>query len=145
MKAAAASELQILRNKRKPAEKRPFSAISAADTAGSSGSGNSGLAKFMAWKDQPLTKEEQKRFEQHCLKGTISANLPFSCWDDHEFRRMFTSLRPAIELPSRKTMSTRILDTGAEAAWDKLSQILRDSDGRPAAYGRHVQKLFQLM
>lgn len=132
-KAAAAAELQTLRTKRKPADKRPFTAMSQTDTAGSSGSGNSGLAKFMALKDQPLTPQEQKKFEQHCLKGTVSANLPFSCWDDNEFRQTFLSLRPAVQLPSRKTMSTRILNEGAAVAWEQLSKILRDSDGRPAA------------
>ncbi|DBA94965.1 TPA: hypothetical protein ACH3X1_002491 [Trebouxia sp. C0004] len=104
-KAAATTQLQVLREKRKPAAKRPFNAISGADTAGSrgsSGSGNAGLAKFMAWQDQPFTEKDQKKFEQHCLKGTISANLPFSCWDDDEFRQMFSCLRPAVKLRSRK-------------------------------------------
>ena len=59
-KAAATAELQTLRNKRKPADKRPFAAMSVTDTAGSSGSGNSGLARFMALKVQPLTAQEQK-------------------------------------------------------------------------------------
>lgn len=46
---------------------------------------------------------------------------------------MFTSLRPEIELPTRKTMSTRILDEGAAIAWKKLSKIMEDSDGKPVA------------
>ena len=130
-RAAASAELKELRIKRKPADKRPISALAAGGTEGSSGSSH-GLEKFMAWQE-PMSPQEQKKFEQHCLKGTISANLPFSCWDDNEFRQMFTSLRPAIKLPSRKTLSTRIFDAGAAVAWEELSKILRESDGRPAA------------
>ncbi len=131
-KAEAGAVLKALRSKR---------AAQSGDTNGSSGSNKSvsaskqlGLQNFMAQKDRPLSTDEQKRFEQHCLKGTISANLPFTCWDDEEFRQIFTSVRPSIKSPTRRTMSGRILDQGAAAAWEVLSQTLRESDGKLTAH-----------
>lgn len=125
-------ELAILRNNKKPAVKRGFNtAFAAADKEGSSGSSSKqpGLNKFMAYEDKPYTSEEQKEFELLCLEATISGNLPLSVWDDQSFRALLTSLRPQLKIPSRKVISTRILDRGAKIANNKMLKILQESDG----------------
>lgn len=85
----------------------------------------------MAHQDKPFTAEGQKAFEQQCLKATVSANLPMSAWDDPEFRKTYTDVRPKLTLPSRKTMSGRILKDGAKAASDKMKATVKASGGKP--------------
>ena len=123
----AESELKILRDKKKPAAKR---VASAGDTEASSGSNKRPrLSNFMALKDTPLTESEKLKFEQLCLQATISGNMPLQIWDDEAFRALPLYLRPELDIPSRKTMSTRILDEGFKIAKDKMQEIVAESDG----------------
>ncbi|DBA78640.1 TPA: hypothetical protein ACH3X1_008559 [Trebouxia sp. C0004] len=113
-------ELIIERNKRKPANKRKLATAQQTDSLVSSSSnrdaGQSGMQAFMALADTPLPQQEQKQFEQRCLRATVSANLPLSCWDDDEFRGSYTDVRPELVIPTRRTISGRILDEGYQAA-----------------------------
>ena len=53
----------------------------------------SGIQRFMSLKDTPMTSQEQERFEQALLKGTVSANLPFT-WIDNEYIQEAFQLAP---------------------------------------------------
>ncbi|DBA85722.1 TPA: hypothetical protein ACH3X1_005290 [Trebouxia sp. C0004] len=79
----AEAELIVERNKRKPANKRKLATAQQTDSLVSSSSNRdarqSGLQAFMALADKPLPQQEQKQFEQRCLRATVSANLPLSC------------------------------------------------------------------
>lgn len=101
------------------------------DSSSDPSSKSAPLSKYMAHQDKPFTAEGQKAFEQQCLKATVSANLPMSAWDDPEFRKTYTDVRPKLTLPSRKTMSGRILKDGAKAASDKMKATVKASGGEP--------------
>lgn len=94
------------------------------------------MQAFMALADKPLPQREQKQFEQRCLRATISANLPLWCRDDDEFRGTYTDVRPELVVPTRRTISGRILDEGYLAAKEQVLQSVKTSDG-----GSSVQAL----
>ncbi|DBA77184.1 TPA: hypothetical protein ACH3X1_009758 [Trebouxia sp. C0004] len=83
----------------------------------------------MTLEDKPLGDNEQVAWEQQLLKGTVSANLPLSSWDDDEFRKCFTDIRPKLVVPSRRVMSSRILDLGAKNAREEMQKLVALSDG----------------
>ncbi|DBA67243.1 TPA: hypothetical protein ACH3X2_001553 [Trebouxia sp. C0005] len=56
----------------------PF-ADNTADSPEASGPRQSGMQRFLPLKDTPMTNKDQDSFEMALLKGTISANLPFTC------------------------------------------------------------------
>lgn len=87
------------------------------------------LTRFMTLEDKPLNPDAQQSFEQQCLKATISANLPLSAWDDDEFKKAFTAVRPKLKVPTRRIMSGRILDKGAENATAARNAIIAGSQG----------------
>lgn len=124
-------ELSTLRSKKR----KRVSTASGSDTDISSGSATDSshkkpaLSRFMALEDKPLTTAGLRSFEQQCLKATVSANMPLSAWDDQELRKAFTDLRPAAKVPTRRTMSGRILDTGAQKAAEERLATVQDSDG----------------
>ena len=138
IKNTAAAQLKVLRDnkraKRGPLAglKRTASNMSGGSTEVSSGSNKrSALAAagFMSLEDKPLGDTQQTEWEQQLLRGTISANIPLSSWDDTEFRKCFTDVRPKIDIPSRKVMSTRILDLGAQRGREQMKTLVAQSDG----------------
>lgn len=64
-----------------------------------------GLQRFMPLRDTAMTSTQQEEFEMLLLKGTISANLPFT-WIDSEFiQAAFALARPTAILRSRRSLS----------------------------------------
>lgn len=105
----ASAELVGIRAKKKPAAKRALAA-EGAEGSNSSNSHQQGMNKYFALSDKPLSSTEQAEFEQACLHATVSGNMPLQIWDDPAFRRMMLLLRPQLKIPSRKTISNRILE-----------------------------------
>ena len=129
----ATAELKKLRTK---AAKRGFGALQDSE-AGSSGSGSSkqqGMSSFMALVDKPLSGMEQREFEQLCLQATISGNVPLQIWDDPAFRKLLQFLRPKLKIPTRKVMSTRILDAGYKIAEQNMKVIVSSSNGKASSF-----------
>lgn len=132
----AAAELKAVREKKKEKGavaglKRSASSVSAGSSGVSSGSNkkNKTMAAFLPLADTGLSEKEQTEWELQLLRATISANLPLSSWDDDEFRKCFSSLRSELVIPSRRVMSTRILDAAAKIADDAIKKIVAESDG----------------
>lgn len=83
----------------------------------------------MPLKDKPLDKSDKPKFEQLAIEATISAGLPLSWLEDPAVRGFVAFLRPEIQLPSRKTLSTRILDEAAARAAKLMIDHLRGCEG----------------
>ncbi|DBA83529.1 TPA: hypothetical protein ACH3X2_006452 [Trebouxia sp. C0005] len=62
---------------------QPF-AYDTAESPEASAPRQSGMQRFLPLNDTPMTNKDQDSFEMALLKGTISANLPFT-WIDNEF------------------------------------------------------------
>ncbi|KAL3130235.1 hypothetical protein ABBQ38_008532 [Trebouxia sp. C0009 RCD-2024] len=63
------------------------------------------LQRFMPLRDTAMTSTQQEEFEMLLLKGTISANLPFT-WIDSEFiQAAFALARSTAILRSRRSLS----------------------------------------
>ena len=69
----------------------------------------SNLGKFMNLKDAPMTAEEQQQFDMLLLKGTVSANLPFTWIDNEYIQEAFKVARPEVQLPSRRQLAGMLL------------------------------------
>ncbi len=81
-------------------DSEPF-ADDTADSPEASAPRQSGMQRFLPLKDTPMTSKDQERFEMALLKGTVSANLPFT-WIDNEYvQEAFAIARPEISLPQR--------------------------------------------
>lgn len=63
------------------------------------------LNKFMAVKYAPHCETEQAKLEWLALCATLSANLPWQWLQNEHVRELFFSLKPTIQLPSRKKLS----------------------------------------
>ena len=126
-KQRAATELQTRRAK---PVKRGFGALQAKEAVSSGSSKQPGMSSFMALVDKPLSDMEQTEFEQLCLQATISGNVPLQIWDDPAFRKLLQFLRPKVTIPTRKVMSTRILDAGYKIAEEGMKVIVSNSDGK---------------
>ena len=68
-------------------------------------SSQSGLNRIMSLKDTDMTDDETATLHMLLLKGTISANLPFSWIDNPYIKAAFECLRPKADLPSRRQLS----------------------------------------
>ncbi|DBA90872.1 TPA: hypothetical protein ACH3X2_004242 [Trebouxia sp. C0005] len=69
------------------------------DTAESPEASAPRQSRMQRFLDTPMTNNDQDSFEMALLKGTISANLPFT-WIDNEFiQEAFAIARPEINLP----------------------------------------------
>ena len=70
-----------------------------------SGPSQSGLQRFMPLKDMAMSATQQQEFHMLLLKGTVSANLPFSWIDNEYIQAAFAIARPTAVLPSRRALS----------------------------------------
>ena len=114
--------------RRKP--KRDASSISGSSGASTPNKNTGSLDSFVALADKPLTAAEKEKWEQQCLRASVSANMPLSSLDDPELIKTYTDIRPKVEVPSRKVMSTRILDKGAKDANASMKAAVAESDGQ---------------
>lgn len=139
IKTVAAAELKALRDKKKEKGavaglKRSASSVSGSSIAGGVSCGSNKkhkpMAAYMSLADTALTEKEQEEWELQLLRATISANLPLSSWDDEQFRQCFSSLRSKLVIPSRKVISTRVLDTAAKIADAAMKEVVEQSDGK---------------
>ena len=83
----------------------PYSEDTAESLDEQQASSQSGLNRFMSLKDTELTDDETATLHMLLLKGTISANLPFSWIDNPYIKAVFECLRPKADLPSRRQLS----------------------------------------
>lgn len=80
----------------------------ASSAAGSSGS-QQHFNPFLPLKDTSYTQSEQAELEQHFLRATVSANLPYVWVDDEHVITLPKFLKPSIVLPSRKKIADQSL------------------------------------
>ena len=83
----------------------PYSEDTADSLDEQQASSQSGLNRFMSLKDTELTDDETATLHMLLLKGTISANLPFSWIDNPYIKAAFEFLRCKADLPSRRQLS----------------------------------------
>ena len=83
----------------------PYSEDTAEDLDEQQASSQSGLNRVMSLKDTEMTDDETATLHMMLLKGTISANLPFSWIDNPYIKAAFECLRPKADLPSRRQLS----------------------------------------
>lgn len=76
--------------------------------------------------DVPFSKEQAAAIEEQFLRATISANLPFRWVEDPEVIALFMMLRSAAcdVIPSRQTLSGRLLDEAAVVAEDETKAAI---------------------
>lgn len=98
----SASQLSSLASQRQPAKKRRSGAYTPSPKA-------SPLATPSF--PRPATDQEVSIFEDLLISFFASANIPFNVVENPEFRTLFNTCLPGMRLPSRKTLSTRILNT----------------------------------
>ncbi|CAB4446796.1 unnamed protein product [Rhizophagus irregularis] len=60
--------------------------------------------------DKSIPPNEMTAIYQQLLRALLSANVPFSFVDNPEVIKLFKMMRPSYNLPSRKWISTEILD-----------------------------------
>jgi len=60
--------------------------------------------------DKSIPPNEMTAIHQQLLRALLSANVPFSFVDNPEVIKLFKMMRPSYNLPSRKWISTEILD-----------------------------------
>lgn len=82
----------------------------------------SGMQRFMSPKDTPMTSQEEERFEQALLKGTVSANLPFTWIDNEYIQEAFQLARPLAKLPSRKQLAVPLLNKAVLTIDEKFAE-----------------------
>ncbi|GAV06509.1 hypothetical protein RvY_16484-1 [Ramazzottius varieornatus] len=81
----------------------------------------SSLLGFVA---RPLTKDEQKQFEELYGDACVSCNILFSAADDARMERLLKFVRPSVVIPSRFTVSRRIVPARiAEATSEVTSKL----------------------
>ena len=127
----AGAELKLLRDK-KNAKKGTVAGLkrSASSMTGATSSSNKkSMSDFCHLADVALSPTEQAEWELQLLRATVSANIPLSSWDDVEFQKCFSLVRPELVIPSRKVLSTRILDAAAKIADKAIEKTLEKSDG----------------
>ncbi|GAU91803.1 hypothetical protein RvY_03992 [Ramazzottius varieornatus] len=57
-------------------------------------------SSLLGFVDRPLTKDEQKQFEEVYGDACVSCNIPFSAADDARMERLLKFLRPSVVIPS---------------------------------------------
>ncbi|KAJ7592357.1 ribonuclease H-like domain-containing protein [Mycena floridula] len=80
----------------------------------------------------PFGKEETKAFQDQALRAVISANLPFSVFENPEVKVLFGMARttaPA-KLPSGKVVAGRLLTKAANLVQAKLEKVLKGQEIR---------------
>ena len=60
--------------------------------------------------DKSIPPNEMAAIHQQLLRALLSANVPFSFVDNPEVIKLFKMIRPSYNLPSRKWISTEVLD-----------------------------------
>jgi hypothetical protein len=60
--------------------------------------------------DKSISTNEAAAIHRQLLRALISANVSFSFVENPEVNKLFKMLRPSYDLPSRKWISTEVLD-----------------------------------
>lgn len=61
-----------------------------------------------------ISEPEQTKLEQYLARAIYSSCAPLSLLENHYFQRFFSYLRPSFKLPSRKKLSTTLLNSEYE-------------------------------
>ncbi len=122
-------------------DSEPF-ADDTADSPEASAPRQSGMQRFLPLKDTPMTSKDQERFEMALLKGTVSANLPFTWIDNEYIQEAFAIARPEISLPQRGQPEKTQVVAGAAASSSQTRQQsesqLMDLDASTSASEFHM-------
>ncbi|CAG8724157.1 17363_t:CDS:2 [Cetraspora pellucida] len=88
---------------------------------------------------QPLSKDQQKQFEQLLLQVTVSCSSAFSWIDNPEIKAFFKFLHPLVKLPSQKDLSSQILEKSAQKINISIQEAaLKDTNGVTLAYNKDI-------
>ena len=77
--------------------------------------------------DRNISQNEATAIYCQLLCALLSANVPFSFVDNPEVIKLFRMLRPSYNLPSRKWISTEILDQVHQEVENKIQEFITDS------------------
>ncbi|RIB18063.1 hypothetical protein C2G38_2185634 [Gigaspora rosea] len=84
---------------------------------------------------RPLNEDQQKHFEQHILKATVSCCWAFSWVENPEVKALFQFIHSLIKLPSRKNLSGQILAESTQKITKSTKEIAKnDKNGVTLAY-----------
>ncbi|GES82705.1 ribonuclease H-like domain-containing protein [Rhizophagus clarus] len=75
---------------------------------------------------RPLTKRDKPYFETLLLRMQVSNELPFTFFENQETKDVFTFIAPALKLPSRKKMSTKILSCATKILEQLITKRAQD-------------------
>ncbi|CAG8848754.1 33571_t:CDS:1, partial [Racocetra persica] len=90
------------------------------------------MDRYLLW---PLSKDQQKHFEQLLLKATVSCGLAFFWVENPEIKVLFEFLYPPVKLPSRKKLGGRILAEYVQNITKSIKEIAQsDKNGVTLAY-----------
>ncbi|CAJ0851084.1 14177_t:CDS:2 [Entrophospora sp. SA101] len=70
----------------------------------------SAQSSIKSFVDRKISIDERNTVNKQLLYAFISANVPFSFVENPEVIKLFNTIRPSYKLPSRKTLSTEILE-----------------------------------
>jgi len=77
--------------------------------------------------DRNISQNEVTAIHCQLLRALLSANIPFSFVDNPEVIKLFRMLRPSYNLPSRKWISTEILDQVHQEVEHKIQEFVTDA------------------
>lgn len=81
---------------------------------------------FLCTKDAELTREQVASFDKAVVEMIVKDYQPLSIVEDSGFRNLIRKLNPSYTLPSRKTLSEKLLPTYYTAHAEALKKILKD-------------------
>jgi hypothetical protein len=77
--------------------------------------------------DKSMSTNETAAIHRQLLRALLSANVPFSFIDDPEVNKLFKMLRPSYNLPSRKKISTDVLDQVHEEINNEIENFVTEA------------------
>ena len=77
--------------------------------------------------DRSISQNKATAIHCQLLRALLLANVPFSFIDNPEVIKLFRILQPSYNLPSRKWISTEILDQVHQEVENKIQEFVTDS------------------
>ncbi|CAG8797239.1 7388_t:CDS:1, partial [Cetraspora pellucida] len=99
------------------------SVISTVSSNSSVNSRHSAITNFLC---QPLTVNEQSRFEQLLLRMIVSNALPFTFVKNEDTIAVFEFLVPGLKLPKRKVIGSRVLMNSSKLLQDNIIKTAKN-------------------
>lgn len=77
--------------------------------------------------DREMSVDERNTINKQLLYALVSANVPFSFVENPEVIKLFNIIRPSYKLPSRKTLSTEILENVHNNVESQIEKFITQS------------------